>query len=362
MTNAIEAADPVAKPLKGLYDFVREHVLIANSVIAASTTAVALMDFFAPRLSLLPRLVYTATALTVALMIVAALFPVGTGAALRAVGFAGRGRESPLWRRPAWQFSVALLLAVTALGFISVAKAERGGALADSFDGVRSAQALLLGLERATASIQTGVDTANAKLDQIAESVDPDNPADKCPDIQCAIADGASRKTIEKMLAKGQQLPGGIYISGYLWQLSERASSNRFAIYDIYRERGKGDMLFPVMAPSPAFNHFDAWIQRAAKKAAPPGHYTGAEGAEAWKIFETCVAQTVGGVTFAQFALIQHDLALYDWLRSKGAKTSEMRCDWSKRDPDMRGVTIITDTELERAIREDILAIKRNGA
>lgn len=361
MTNAIEAAPAVAKPLKGLYDFVREHVLIANSVIAASTTAVALLDFFAPRLSVLPRLVYTATALTVGLMILAALFPAGTIAALRAVGVGAAGDAEPMWRRPAWQFSVALLVAVTALGFISVAKAERGGVLADSFDGVKSAQDSLLGLRRATASIQNGVDTANAKLDQIAASVDPENPADKCPDIQCAIADGASRKAIDKLLTKGQKLPEGLFISGYLWQLNQKASPNRFAIHDIYRERGKGDMLFPIQAPVPGVDRFNARIDREAKKAAPPGLYTGTEGAQAWTMFETCVWQTSGGVSFAQFALLQRDLPLFEWLRSKGAKPGEMRCDWSKRDPKMKGVTAITDAELERAIREEAAQAQAKG-
>ena len=336
-------------------------MLIANSVIAASTTAVAMLDFFAPRLSMLPRLVYTATALTVALMILAAVFPAGAGAALRAVGFGAASRAVPLWRRPAWQFSVALLLAVTALGFISVAKAERGGALADSFDGVKSAQDSLLGLRRATVSIQAGVDTANAKLDRIAESVDPENPADKCPDIQCAVADGASRNAIETLLAKGQKLPEGVFISGYLWQLSQKASPNRFAIHAIYRERGKGEMLFPVQAPVPDVDRFNARIDREAKKAAPPGIYTGTEGAQAWTMFETCVGQTSGGVSFAQFALLQRDLALFEWLRSKGAKPGEMRCDWSKRDPQMKGVTAITDDELERAIREEAGHARANG-
>ena len=337
-------------------------MLIANSLIAASTTAVAMLDFFAPRLSVLPRLIYTATALTVALMILGALFPAGAGAVLRAIGFGAASRSAPLWRRPAWQFSVALLLAVTALGFISVAKAERGGALADSFDGVKSAQESLLGLRQASAAIQTGVDAANAKLDRIAQSVDPDNPADKCPDIQCAISDGASRKAIEKLLAKGQKLPEGLFISGYLWQLSQRASPNRFAIHDIYRERGKGGMLFPVQAPVPDVALFNARIDREAKRSGPPGHYTGTEGAQAWTIFETCVWQTSGGVSFAQFALLQRDLALFEWLRSKGDEPGEMRCDWSKRDPQMRGVTTITDAELERAIRDENGQARAKGA
>lgn len=353
MTNAIEATKASSNPAQGLYNFVREHVLIANSVTAASATVVALLDFFAPRLSLLPRLVYTATALIVALIIVAALFPVGTGAALRAIGFGAGRKDASLWRRPVWQFSVALLLAVTALGFISVAKAERGGALASSFDGVRSAQASVLGLERATATIQSGVDTANQKLDRIAATIDPENTADKCPDIDCAVQNGASPKVIEKMLAKGEKLPAGIYVAGYLRQLALKDSRNRFAIFDLYRERGLEESLFePHSAEIPELRAFDRRLLSDTKHAAPPSRQTGSTTDKAWSMFLVCVAKTHGGVTLGQLALIQRDIELYRSLRSKGAKQNELRCDWSKYYAEMKGESVVEEAELERAVVE----------
>lgn len=355
MTNATEAAPTRAKPLHGLYEFVRSHVLIVNNVIAASATAVALLDFFAPRLSLLPRLVYGATALTVAVMICAALFPRWTERALKAVGAASSPRDEPLWRRPVWQFTVALLLAVSALGFISVAKAERGGALADSFSGVRSAQASLLGLERSAAAIRTGVESANAKLDRIVDRVDPDNPADKCPDMECAIADGASRKTIEGLLAKGKRLPDGIFIAGYFQQLIQSASPARFDIVDIYRERGKTDMRFP--SGTAGFSRpaqLDSILEKSAAQAGAPKWLAESDAGWAWKLFQGCVDKTQGGVTIAEFALLNRDIALYQHVRSTGAKLSEMRCDWSQAMPDMSGETTLSDAEIELLTRPAI--------
>lgn len=349
MTNATEAAPARAKPLHGLYEFVRSHVLIVNNVIAASATAVALLDFFAPRLSILPRLVYGATALTVAVMISAALFPRWAERALKAIGAPRAVNDDPMWRRPVWQFTVALLLAVSALGFISVAKAERGGALADSFSGVRSAQASMLGLERSAAAIQTGVESANAKLDRLVDRVDPDNPADRCPDIECAIADGASRKTIEGLLAKGKRLPDGIFIAGYLQQLFQNASPARFDIVDIYRERGKADMRVPsVTAGFARPAQLDSVLEKSARQARAPGWLAQSEAGWAGKLFQECVDKTQGGVTIAEFALLNRDIALYQHLRSTGAKLSEMRCDWSKAMPEMSGEAALSDSEIER--------------
>ena len=49
-------------PFEGLYGFVRGHLLIVNNVVLACGTLVGALDFLAPRLSLLPRLLYSCTA------------------------------------------------------------------------------------------------------------------------------------------------------------------------------------------------------------------------------------------------------------------------------------------------------------
>lgn len=349
MTNTISVTATQAKPLQGLYDFVRGHLLIVNSVITAATTAVGLLDFFASRLSILPKIIYTSTALLIAAMMCAALFPAWTTRALQALRPGQRDLVAPpLWRRPLWQFSLALLLFVTVLGFISVAKASAGGALASSFDGVKNLQASLLGIHRDTEAIRSGVETANAKLDRIVDSVDPDNPADKCADIDCAIGDGASRKAIEKLIAKGQALPQGYSLGGDFAQLIKQRSPARFYIPAIYAERGQRDVRMPYVTDivgEPAA--LKATIDKAISGAKPPPYLDRNYPISQWAIFSACAAKTQGGFTFAQMALLAGDQDLYAALRAQGAPAESVTCDWTEATPAMRGATTLTDQQIE---------------
>ena len=169
-----QAADP-ANPLSGLYDFVRAHLLIANNVVLASGTLVAALDFLAPRLSLAPTIVYSATAALLALMFAAAAAPAFVGRLMSALGFVAMREDLiPMWRRPAWQFAVAILLGVSVLGWASVAKASQGGWIASKFPAARTLQESMLSLSNEVADIRQGVDAANVKLDGIvADSKDP---------------------------------------------------------------------------------------------------------------------------------------------------------------------------------------------
>lgn len=158
-----------------MYEFVKTHLVVVNGIVLASTTFVGAMDFMAPRLSVVPTVVYSATGFVVLLMLATALAPASIGRLLAPLGFAGRsGATSALWRRPAWQFSVAILLAVTALGFASVARASEGGIIAGKFPEARRWQESLLALSRDTADISRGVSEANGKLDLlVADARDP---------------------------------------------------------------------------------------------------------------------------------------------------------------------------------------------
>ncbi len=162
-----------ANPLEGLYGFVRGHLLIANNCVLASATLVAVLDFLAPRLSIAPLIVYSATASLLALMVLAAIAPNATRRLISAIGFERR-EGPPLWRHPGWQFAVAMLLGVSVVGFASVAKASQGGLIASSVPVARTLQESMLGLSRDVADIRTGVEAANTKLDAMAErSADP---------------------------------------------------------------------------------------------------------------------------------------------------------------------------------------------
>lgn len=173
MSSPDAAAKP--SPVEGLYAFVRGHLTPANQVVAGSATLVAFIDFMSPRLWMAPRVVYSFTAAVLALMLVAGLAPRATARALSAIGFgAVEAGSVPLWRRPAWQFGVAILLGVSALGWASLAKATQGGLIASQFPAARTLQESLLGLRRDVADIRQGVDAANGKLDVlVGYSKDP---------------------------------------------------------------------------------------------------------------------------------------------------------------------------------------------
>jgi hypothetical protein len=172
MEQTRASAEP---PLGGLYRFVREHLAVANAVVLASGTLVAVLDFIAPRLSILSQLVYCGTAAILAAMVLAAAAPRLAARALAAAGLAFRRADgSPLWRRPAWQAGVAILAAVTVAGFASLARADQGGLIASRFPELRSMQVSMLGLRDDMREVAGEVRQANAKLDAlVADSRDP---------------------------------------------------------------------------------------------------------------------------------------------------------------------------------------------
>jgi len=205
----LEAARP--NPLGGLYDFVRGHILIVNNVVVAAGTLVAALDFLAPRLSLAPVIIYSMTACLSLLMLLAAVAPGLVGRLISAVGGAGGlGGSTPLWRRPAWQVAFAILLAVSIIGFSSVAKASQGGLIASQFPAARSLQDSLLGLRRDVADISRGVDSANVKLDiLVGDSRDPQKDL---------IARGYSYDDggLQRAIKQGDRRAVGLFVkSGY---------------------------------------------------------------------------------------------------------------------------------------------------
>ncbi len=240
-----------AVPLEGLYGFVRSHLVIVNAVAAASITIVGVLDFLAPTLSVLPKVIYSATAFLVGLMLISAFAP---GLAMRLIstlGLAARYPSAgPLWRRPAWQIAFAMLLGVTVLGFISVAKASQGGVIASAFPSARNFQEALLSMREDVAGIKSGVGQANEKLDKLASVVDPSNAADRCADLGCAISNGASPEAVRRLFTKGAQLPGSPVADGAL--LIEAAlspSESRFEILDLLAQKGidRDLMLLPIL-------------------------------------------------------------------------------------------------------------------
>ncbi len=335
-------------PLGGFYGFVRAHVMVVNALVLASGTLVALLDFLAPKVSVLPRVVYSTTAALVALMILAAVIPALMTRAISALGYIARRDDLiPLWRRPLWQLAVILLSVVTAAGYASLARAGQGGALASAFPAVRQLQETALSIKADTADIKTGVDAANSKLDVLVATVDPAKAADRCADIDCAMEQGASAKTILKLFERGAKLPPYAANRGVLAALavaSER--DDRLEVLDALVAHGLDpDMLFDFSVPRPASAPPSAGklaldALRMARysdnslaettRVYPP---TGDAALDAWTDLGKCIAASSGGVSLIELAMMRGDRELSRHLAEKGIGplSRPLVCKWRAR-------------------------------
>ncbi|MDB5819111.1 MAG: hypothetical protein JWQ11_2751 [Rhizobacter sp.] len=172
----MSADPPVAvNPLAAFQNFVRLHLSVVNGVLLSASTLVAVLDFLAPRLSAAPIVIYSCTAAITLALIAAGVVPRAFARLLSAIGMqAQRSDLIPLWRRPAWQFAVAMLATISIVGYASVAKARQGGLIASSIPAARSYQETLLSLRSDTADIKQGVAAVNGRLDVlIADSHEP---------------------------------------------------------------------------------------------------------------------------------------------------------------------------------------------
>lgn len=241
-------------PFGGLYDFVKAHLLIINAVVLASSTLVGALDFLAPRLSVFPRVIYSATACLVVLMLISAFAPALVARLISAIGLAAvLPVAGQLWRRPAWQIALAILLGVTIVGFASVARASEGGVIASTFSSAKNLQNALFSMKVDVADIKSGVGQANQKLDKLSALVGPANVADRCADLECAVANGASPETIKRLFATGAQVPGNPINDGVLLLGAALASgTRRFEVLDLLAQKGidRNLLLLPVTLDS----------------------------------------------------------------------------------------------------------------
>jgi len=152
--------------------FIREHILPLNTVIVGGASLLAILDLLVPKTEAASRAITTATGCLAAFLLISTIFPKPVDKALVALGYAVGPRDASqrkAWRRPAWGIALALLLCFTAVGAGSVRSADKGGLLASSFPAMRELQEGLLSLGRDIASVQAGVDKANAKLDTLVD-------------------------------------------------------------------------------------------------------------------------------------------------------------------------------------------------
>lgn len=329
---------------EGLYDFVRTHLLIVNNVVLACCTLVGALDFLAPRLSLLPRLVYSCTALLAVSMIGAALAPTLAARLWVATGGVWPWQASPLWRHPGWQFFLAILAGVSIVGFASVAKAAQGGLIASSFPAARSLQEDLLSMQVDVADIKSGVGETNAKLDRIAKAVDSSNAADRCADLDCAVSNGASPEAVAKLFTRGVQVPGGPLPQGaLLLEAALSPGSGRLEVIDLLARKGLDiNVLIPPILSDPATltkqgRRAVADIQQTANFAANPlskqaqaGDNAASKDMDAWNAVAICFHRTSGGVSLLELAALLGDAELSAHLHERGVRPPErpLACGW----------------------------------
>ncbi len=338
---SLEASRP--NPMGGLYEFVRGHLLIVNNVVVAAGTLVGALDFLAPRLSLAPLIIYSMTAGVALLMLLAAVAPGLAARLVSAVGGAdGRGDAAPLWRRPVWQVAFAILLAVSIIGFCSVAKASQGGLIASQFPAARSLQESLLGLRRDVSDIKQGVDSANVKLDKLADAVDPAVAADRCADLECAVAEGATPAAVRRLFAKGAQTPGTPAVDAALLVSAALAPGpGRLEVIDLLAQKGIDlDLPTQPLLTDPA--KLTRQGRRAAAEIADAANLSsdpvmrfmrldyGDAGLGAWNKMAICLGKTSGGVSLIELAGILGDAELAAHLRERGAKAPNrpLTCAW----------------------------------
>ena len=319
-------------PINGLCYFVRNHLAVVNGLVLASGTLVSILDFLAPRVSLLPRVIYSITFGLVVLMVLAAIAPSLVGRALAAAGLAfTRDDSTPLWRKPAWQAVITLLVFVTAAGYASVARASQGGFFASMSPAVRSLQEDLLAMRGEVLDIGVGVKAANTKLDAIAIAVDPDLAADRCPDLECAFSGGASAKAVRRLFEKGVKMPGNPINDGVMLRIAAfSTSAERLKYVDLIFQNGI-DRNFKILHTrvlgvnelTPEAVRWSREVVEASSvhKIKPHANMPGEhEDVHTWNDMADCFFIASEGITLLEFAALRGDSELVSHLMAGGSK------------------------------------------
>ncbi len=192
--NASAKAEPAPSLLGATYQFIRDHLIPVNTLIAFAVFTVGALDFFKPMAPpALPVIIYSATALLALALFVAGLLP----AKPRDQGAGDAARPwKPLRQRPGWILGVSLLGLITGRGWASYAKASDKGLIADSFSSAAAVQTAL-------AKLQSSADSADEKLKVIIEKQGSITLAgDACSTIDCAVGMGASEATLRRFISQ----------------------------------------------------------------------------------------------------------------------------------------------------------------
>lgn len=162
-------AAPVATPepvnhFGPLYNFVRTHVLIVNSLCAFATFLVGLLDFVFSRKPEIVQPIYGVIAVLGGVLLLAAIWP-SFGAFITGHRFGEKGK------RGAFQFGAALLLGVTAIGGASMATASQGGIIVSQFPGLQGLQSSLQGIEGKVQVLDNKLEKVDTSVQEVKQQV-----------------------------------------------------------------------------------------------------------------------------------------------------------------------------------------------
>jgi len=165
----VAAAPAIAppKPFVPLYDFVRTHVLIVNSLLTFTTFGVGWLDFFFSHRPEVGHTIYGVTAILAAVLLLAAIWP-SFGYRVELMLF---GRQAEGAKRGVFQFCAALFVLITFLGNISMAKAAQGGVISSKFPEMKTLQDELLGVKTQVEILAKKTDETNASVQKGTQQV-----------------------------------------------------------------------------------------------------------------------------------------------------------------------------------------------
>lgn len=199
----------------------------------------------------------------------------------------------------------------------------------------------LVALQSDVSEVKSGVASANETLKRIETAVDPAKSADRCADLECALTEGASASTIQKLFDKGARLPTHPLILGQLLidgALTSRP--DRYEVLDILVRQGVDlgvrfkPMLFDARLLSSDSRQLADGVWRVARLAESPifarsSIASGDKSLDLWNQMVSCLTLNGTRLNLREMAALTGDVSLYRYLSQRGVplSTQELRCE-----------------------------------
>ena len=254
-------------------DWIKYHLIPVNNLILFTGFLIAALDTAAPIARPYTKILTTMAAAGAVLLVLTSVLPLKSLQAFL--------------REKRWTLWLGFLVAFACAGFVSVAHGDQG-VLASKFPKLADLQSSFFDLDAKVTAIQQTTteiradtqilrkESEAAKLAQesvlgetkdikqavrataqrvettekiaaamrtetaaIRQQLEDPAPfeADRCPDIRCAVAMGASRKALQRFLDSGVRLPPDI-LGAALTRLVESRNKNRLDVVDLYLSSG----------------------------------------------------------------------------------------------------------------------------